>query len=321
MKPGLYFDVPPDVYHSDPMPQPSLSASIAHTLVSRSPLHAWLQHPRLGGRPKKVTRAMDNGSLCHAILLGTGKEYRVVEGFDDWRKSAAQARRKEIESEGRIALLQKDFDAAHALSEQVRAGMKRFGIELSGRSEVTVVWDEVTDHGEAVRCRGQMDHLIESDGQIWDLKFVRSAHPKACQSHIVSFGGDIQATAYERGLVAHRPALAGRVRFGFLFCEVETGIVTPVTLAGSMRDLGRSRWERAVKTWAQCLATDTWPAYVAGLTQIEAPAWAHMAESDAQLSEDWSSPAASDGPISGGARPEPGASNDHEWDGDDSALF
>src|SRR5687767_12481495 len=98
---GLHYNISPETYFSDPAETPSLSASIAHTLVSKSPIHAWMQHPRLGGRGKKPTRAMDLGSVVHALLLGAGKEYCVIRApdgepeYEDFKKKAAREARDE----------------------------------------------------------------------------------------------------------------------------------------------------------------------------------------------------------------------------------
>jgi len=326
LKPGLHFDVPLDVYHADPIEGLSLSASIAHTIVSQSPRHAFLQHPRLGGKRRKVTRGMDFGSVCHAITLGVGKEYAVLpenpktkKPYEDFKTSAAKAYKKDSEEKGLIAILQKQVDAANALVKAIQPDFERLGIVLSGRSEVVAVWDEPTASGELVRCRCSMDHLILAEGKIYDLKFVHSSHPRACQSHVFSFGGDIQAMAYESAVTKAVPELVGRVQFVFVFIEVDTAIVTPISLDGTMRELGSSRWRRGVNRWAECRAKNYWPGYVEGLTSVSAPHYALSAEME--LSEDWKPFAEPDGPSSGnGFRPTGEQTDDYDT-GTDERLF
>jgi hypothetical protein len=153
---------------------------------------------------------------------------------------------------------------------------------LGGRSEVTAIWSEDAMPAP-VTCRARLDHL---DGRtIYDLKIVESAHPDAIRRHMMTFGSAIQATAYTRAVEHLRPELAGRVRFVFLFCEVETGIVTPAILGGSMRELGARQWDRAVATWARCTATNTWPSYTDRPVVVEAPSWAIDAEENVLLDE------------------------------------
>src|SRR5688572_24266058 len=63
-------DITPADYHLDPCVTPSLSSSIAHTLVTKSPLHAWTEHPRFGALRSESSKAQDEGSIIHKLLLG-----------------------------------------------------------------------------------------------------------------------------------------------------------------------------------------------------------------------------------------------------------
>lgn len=66
-RPGLYLGVPEAEYHADPCPEPSLSSTIAKTLLASSPLHAAVRHPRLARQQQKVEReAFDRGKVAHA---------------------------------------------------------------------------------------------------------------------------------------------------------------------------------------------------------------------------------------------------------------
>jgi hypothetical protein len=85
----------PQDYHADPCVSPSLSQSIAHTLVTLSPRHAWLEHPRLGGQKRKATKAMDEGSILHRLLLGEGVDVGVIHE-DDYKTKAARELRDQI---------------------------------------------------------------------------------------------------------------------------------------------------------------------------------------------------------------------------------
>jgi hypothetical protein len=291
-------------YHADPCDVPSLSQSIAHTLVARSPFHAWRQHPRLGGKPKTPNGSMDFGSVVHALLLGVGKEYvvlRAADGteFEDLKTKAAQRARDEARAAGKVPILAETERDALALAAVLRERLADFGVELSGRSELSVFWHEKAKDGTLVPCRGRLDHWREDIATIYDLKIVKSGHPKACQSHLVGFGGDIQAAAYVSAMSRVYPELAGRLRFVFLFCETETGTVTPAIRGASLRDLGNRRWRRAVETWARCMKTAEWPAYVRATTPIEAPQWALYAEEDLSFSEGWSDGPEPDGPSDG----------------------
>jgi len=66
-KPGVY-DIPDKEYHADPCPVPSLSSTLARTLLNQSPLHAWTKHPRLNpDHEPEEKRTFDIGRV-HQVL-------------------------------------------------------------------------------------------------------------------------------------------------------------------------------------------------------------------------------------------------------------
>lgn len=266
-------------YHADPCPGPSLSSSIASTLIRQSPFHAWLNHPKLGGVPREATPEMERGSIIHALTLGVG-DYFTRLAFDNYRTKAAQEARDQARAEGKIPILDREFDDAAEVAESIHAQLAAAGIRLDGESELCAFWQEDTARGP-VQCRGMMDHvrLSASAATILDLKTCRSAHPRACESHVLTYGYDIQAAAYRSAVERIRPELAGRVEFLWAFVEeLPPGTRPRVILnvcrpSGTMRELGARKWQRACATWAECLAAGNWPAFP-GVTELEAPAWA-----------------------------------------------
>src|SRR4051812_43711235 len=70
MKTAVYDCIAAEDYHRDICPEPSLSNSLAGILLSRSPKHAWLAHPRLNPNYKpEESKVFDKGSAAHALLL------------------------------------------------------------------------------------------------------------------------------------------------------------------------------------------------------------------------------------------------------------
>lgn len=271
-------------YFADPCATPSLSQSCAHTLLSKSPYHAWLEHPRLGGVGREPTKAKDNGSLVHSLLLGTGKEIAIVDA-EDFKTKAAREERDAARERGKVPVLRADAADAMALVADIHKGLDELGIRLSGASEVKVEWTEDTVHGE-VLCRGMLDHVILDQGVIYDVKTCRSAHPRACTSHVLEYGYHLQEAAYRRAVRALRPEIAGRESFTFLFVEeLPEGsprrcVITPVELDGQFRDLGARRWERACETWAWSLKSGRWISYADRVVRLEPPRWALANETE-----------------------------------------
>jgi PDDEXK-like domain of unknown function (DUF3799) len=277
MKPTL-LRISEDAYHSDPCDVPSLSASVAHTLVSKSPAHAWVEHPKLGGKSRKSSKAMDAGTLIHKMLLGVGVDVEII-GHNDYRTKAAKELRDAARGEGKLPMLAHEYARLEDAAAGIRARMEQKGIVLNGESEVTILWTEEARDGTVVQCRGRIDHVLFKEAHIIDLKTSCSAHPDKCASTIYDFGDDIQAAAYRRGLGQVRPELEGRLEFTDLFVELEEPYpVSQIRHAGTMRELGERRWMRAVNLWAKCLRENWWPDYTETPVYVDAKPW-HLDES------------------------------------------
>lgn len=273
-----FLDITEADYHADMCERPSLSASIAKRIVSESPYHAWLRHPRLGNQPSEPSKAMETGTLIHALVLGTPLNMSVVNA-DNYRTKAAQEQREEAHAKGLTPILAREIDDIQAVAFSITALLHAEGIDLTGQSEVVAVWEEDTPDGP-VLCRGRMDHLIRERGLIFDLKTTASAHPDKCAKACIEYGYDIQCAAYTSAIHKLVPEVAGRESFTWLFVETlpvgspRRAILTVAQPDGAMRELGRARWESACATWARCLASDVWPAYSVGVASLTPPAWA-----------------------------------------------
>lgn len=269
-------DVTPDEYHL----LDGLSSSIASTLITRSPKHAWQQHPRFGGNGKRPTKEMDRGAAIHALVLGKGKQFAILD-FEDYKKKAAQEARDAAREQGLIPILSHQFLEWGTAAESIRNQLADRDIYLDGLSEQAIEWHESSAHGP-VQCRAMFDHVWLDRGVILDLKITHDANPAKVERSSENFGYAIQETAYRRALAALRPELAGRVDFLFCFVEPEAPYAMNITRGdGVFRELGERRWLRAVETWGECLATDEWPAYGSGVNPLYPPPWALTREFEA----------------------------------------
>lgn len=267
-------------YFADPCERPSLSQSTANVLLTKSPLHAWHEHPRLGGAARVATKAMAAGSLVDILLLGGISRVEVLE-FENYRKDVAKEAKEAAIAAGKIPVLTHELSAAFKVRDAIRDNLKKTGIELSGRNQVALEWEEDSIHGP-VLCRGKMDHIIFDRATVYDLKIVSSAHPDAIRRKILDFGYHVQRAAYVSAVEKLRPEFTGRVDFVLLFIEGEPPYAsTPVRLTGTFRELGERQWERACTTWEWCRSRDIWPGYADGIVGIEAPPWALAREAEA----------------------------------------
>lgn len=261
-------EVEPDAYHL----RPEFSASTAKVLIAKSPRHAQADRET----PRDPSKTMDRGSVLHALVLGKGARFRVIDAAD-WRTTAAKEARDAAREQGLIPVLVDEFAEYNATAAKVRAALDDRGLRLDGRSELAVRFTEQTTHGP-LGCRVMLDHgWLEGPraGIVLDLKFTTDASPAAVEKNAENMGYAIQAAAYTRAITQLRPELAGRVQFLFAFCEVDSPNAINVTSGdGAFRELGERRWRRACETWAKCLETKTWPAYGVGINNLTAPAWA-----------------------------------------------
>jgi hypothetical protein len=272
---GFLHELSGKAYHSDPCEAPSLSASIAHILVTRSPLHAWHRHPRLGGGGSKSTKSMTDGTVVHELLLG-GDRIRAV-AHKDFRTKAAKAERDEHVAMGRVPILKHKLDPLRAVADTIRERMLERGIDFADpgmATEVSAFWQS-----DGVQCRGRLDALwiAEADdcATVYDLKLTQNAHPSEVERTIERYGYATQATAYLDAVQCIRPDLEGRVRYEWIFVEPEQpNAMTFAEPDGILEQLGESRWQRAKELWSQCLELHDWPDYAPRRTvRVGAPPW------------------------------------------------
>lgn len=264
-RPALGRVVDPDLsfedYLADPCPRPSLSSSLATTLVTRSPLHAWQAHPKLGGGVEdKPSKAKVSGTLIHSLLLGAGPTIRVVRS-PTWRTKEAKRERALAQVRGETAVLAKHHDAASAAAEKIRVGLADRGVTFAGgHRELTIMYEVETPAG-AVWARTRLD-FFDGARQIVDLKSTRSAHPRDVARAVDQYGYDTQSAAYVQAVETVWPELAGRVEYVLAFVELKPPYaVFCAPLDGTFEERGRRRWSSALTTFAHCLNEDHWPGY------------------------------------------------------------
>ena len=269
--PGIY-DLPPETYHSDPCPLPSLSNSIARKLIRQSPMHAHYAHPRLGGGAfSGGSKAMDDGTILHALLLGKGGEFVEIDA-PDWRTRAAKEARDDVRASGKVAVLAHALEAlratADAARKQIEAHPAARAMFEPGRAEQAMLWEE-----GGVWFRSMVDFIPDDPrAPLMDIKTTSlSAAPGEWERRLVTEYA-MQDAFYARGY----QALTGRTRPPMLFVVIETDApygVSVMEAAPSLRAVAAADVERAVRLWRQCMATGQWPGYPPFVASVEAPSW------------------------------------------------
>lgn len=263
---------------------PTLSYSIASTIVTQSPLHAYHIHPRLGGQKWEPSSAMDAGTVIHALLLeeDPGSKIQLIP-FDDFRKKEAQAMRDEVRAAGKTPVPMDKFVELTAAADSIRERLAARKILLDGRREVGITWQADSSRGP-VKCRGRLDNLVLEKGRIDEIKTTGDAHPETIIRRIIDQGYDIQQSAYVSAVEKLDPRLAGRVKFRFIFCEIKPPFaVTVAEFDGLFIEHGVRRWNDAVNIWARCLAEKRWPSFADDeVVRLTPPAW-RLAKMDGEF--------------------------------------
>jgi hypothetical protein len=212
---------------------------------------------------------MDVGSIIHGILLGGGAEVKEIDA-ENFRTKAAQDKRDEARTAGKIPILKHKYESIKIAAEQMRGSIcVATGLDFSQvRTELTAIWNS-----DDCPCRARLDSLSPTL-DIYDLKTCSDASTSATDRGVFSFGYFRQAAANVEAVETLIEGSAGRVKFHCLFTETTPPYgVIDVTLDGAFMDLGARQWKRAKTIWAQCLKEEKFPNYAATKI-VHAPAYA-----------------------------------------------
>jgi PDDEXK-like uncharacterized protein DUF3799 len=282
-KPGLY-SIPLIDYIADPCQEPSLSASVAHTLITQSPIHAFVQHPRLNkGAIETGSTKMDIGTIVHGLVLEGDESRLVIVEADDWRTKVAKETRDEARRCGLVPVLAGDMGmireiAGAALSAIASSELASAFTPTAGKAEQTLIWKE----GD-IWLRSRPDWLTNDHRLIIDLKTTSaSAEPMAWLRTMLGNGNDLQAVLGLRGIRKLDP----KARCQFVFWVVEQNppyASSFVGLSPQFLEMSEHKLERAIRLWSDCTLTNTWSGYPSQVCWIEPPSWEWTREQEKGL--------------------------------------
>lgn len=279
MKSGIYYDLPEDQYHADPCVEPSLSSSIAKTLLFDTAAKAKWNHPRLNQHyRRKVKENLETGDALHALLLEGRDKFEIIEAKNKkgepvttFQSKEAQEKRDAARAAGKIPVFRHKYDELHYAAAAIRHRFTQLDRPIpftAGRPEVTLIWEEPC----GIWCRARLDWLREDYSAIEDLKTTElSADPGAFGRFIWRNGLQIQAAFYQRGL-----SMLANVDAPFLFVPTELAppnLVSRVTLDAAGWELAHAQVDRAIHLFRDCMARDEWPGHPLYTTTIETPAF------------------------------------------------
>lgn len=282
-EPGIYTMTLPE-YVADPCPEPSLSASVAHTLVTESPIHAFVQHPRLNkGVIESGSHKMDIGTIVHGIVLEGDESRLVIVEADDWRTKVARETRDAARLEGLVPVLAGDMGMVREIVSSALSAIRNSELAdaftpEAGKPEQTLVWNE----GD-IWLRSRPDWLTNDHRLIIDLKTTTgSAEPSAWLKTMLGNGNDLQAVLGLRGIKKLDPS--SRCQFVFWVVEQNPPYASSfVGLSPQFLEMSQHRLNRAIQLWGDCALTNTWPGYPSRVAWVEPPPYLWSREMESML--------------------------------------
>ena len=267
---GIY-DLPADVYHRDPVPGGSLSASGSRKLL---PPHCPAAYRYEREHKPIPTKEFSFGHAAHKLILGVGPEIVVVEA-DNWRTSAAQEQRDDAIAGGQTPLLTRDYEIVKAMAKALREHPVASALfePGSGKAEQSLFW---RDPETSIWCRSMLDWLRNpGPGRLVvpDYKTAVSASPVEFEKALDNYDYYRQAAWYLDAV--HVLGLADHPAFVFVVQEKTPPYLVSVFEPDSLAlEAGRHYNRQARLVFAECQESGRWPGYSDEVELISLPPWA-----------------------------------------------
>ncbi|WP_260273265.1 PD-(D/E)XK nuclease-like domain-containing protein [Propionibacterium freudenreichii] len=268
--------MPEAVYHADPCVEPSLSSTMAKTIVSGEAgparLREVMEH---GGEHKAV---FDFGSAAHEKVLGRGQGVEVLD-FPAWTTKASREARQAVWDAGGTPVLAKDAAQVDAMAEAILSNPVAGELFTRGKGapELSMfTTDEVTGRWQ----RGRLDFLADRH-TIVDFKTTgQSAERSQWIKHSWDYGYHLQAAAYLDQAIS-----LDLVDEDAIFLHVVQETKPPFLLAiyqvsADQLAEGRRQMRRALDLWDRCLTLDEWPGLPAAIQISQLPDWVHTTDDE-----------------------------------------
>lgn len=222
--------------------------------------------------PEERNRKVTLGVAAHILALEPARAHTAIAivKADDWRTKAAKDAADRAMNEGKTPLLEKDFERAGRVVEALRAHpvagplLARGSVEQSyfARDLATGVW---------IKARPD---LFTPDEALIDVKTVGSAHPDFIKRRIFD-GGWYQQAPFHCDVVTR---VLGHQPSDYLWVIVEQepphAVIVRRPDAGALA-AGQRKNEEALRLFARCVKTGSWPGYPDAIEEIGLPDYAH----------------------------------------------
>ena len=283
MNPGIYPSLSNEDYHA----APGISNSGLTIIAERTPAH----YKSSLDTVRHATPAILAGSRLHSAVLEPElftQCYAVAPKFD-LRTNVGKADKQAWEeaNPNRTAISGDEYSQSMFIADILHGNAFVRELLRSGHNERSVFAND-PETGVLVKCRPDADAIIGGRRVLSDLKTTERASAEDFMWSAYRYGYFRQAPFYMD--VCNAEGSEQPVdSFYFIAVEKEPPYAFIVyEAAPRFLQRGRDAYRTAMNTYAECVATDTWPAYDTTLHTLDLPEAIHkrMDMADSDLVED-----------------------------------
>ena len=265
---GFHEAMDSDDYHAKRIGVVSKSALDA---MHPTPAHylAWID-----GSSEKSSDAMSFGKAGHCAIFEPDRfleRYVASPDFGDCRfKENKQARDAWRADHADFEHLSVDeFSTLRGIQSSIYKHELVRKLFAEGESEISLVW---SDADTGLTCKSRADHYVERLATAVDLKLVEDASPSGFSKSVARYRYHVQDALYRRGFAALGKPLK---HFVFVAIEKRAPYASAIyALDSEALERGESAVTSDIATMAQCVKTNSWPGYPAGIQTLSLPRWA-----------------------------------------------
>ncbi|ELV8842679.1 exodeoxyribonuclease VIII [Salmonella enterica subsp. enterica serovar Montevideo] len=266
IQPGIYYDIPNEAYHAGP----GVSKSQLDDIADTPAIYLWRKNAPVD---TEKTKTLDTGTAFHCRILEPeefSKRFIIAPEFNR-RTSAGKEEEKTFLEEcartGRTVLTAEEGRKIELMYQSVMAlPLGQWLVESAGYAESSVYWE---DPETGILCRCRPDKIIPEFHWIMDVK--TTADIQRFKTAYYDYRYHVQDAFYSDGYEAQFGVLP---TFVFLVASttVECGrYPVEIFMMGEEAKLaGQQEYHRNLRTLADCLNTDEWPA----IKTLSLPRWA-----------------------------------------------
>lgn len=272
---GLHRDVANATYHE---PVLGLASKSGLDRVHRSPAHYRAEL----ATPREPSPALIVGTALHTRLFEPDRfslEYTVAPEFGDLRKTddttkedakANKDRRDawRTANAGKLLLSAEDDATTRGMVDALNAHPLASKLFADGEREVTLRWK---DAETGIECKSRADYYVPVRRLVVDLKSTEDAREQPFRRSVEKWGYHRQDAMYRDAFAACQVPVDH-----FVFVAVEKTFPFAIgvyVLDATSVAKGRATIHADLRTLAECIANDSWPAYPTGIQTLSVSDW------------------------------------------------